>query len=95
MLRKIHKWTGLILVLIIVLAAVSGIVLNHRETFSGIDINRKYMPAEYRYNNWNNAAILSDLAVSPDSILLFGNTGVWLTDSLFSNFTDFNTFRVV
>lgn len=91
MLRKVHKWTGLILVLIIVLAALSGIVLNHRETFSGIDVNRKYMPAEYRYANWNNAAILSDLAVSPDSILLFGNTGVWLTDSLFSNFTDFNT----
>lgn len=90
-LRKIHKWTGLILALIIVITALSGIVLNHRETFSGIDINRKLMPAEYRYFNWNNAAVLSDLVISPDSILLFGNTGVWLTDSLFSNFTDFNS----
>ena len=91
MLRKIHKWTGLILVLIIVIFALSGIVLNHRETFSGIDVNRKFMPAEYRYSNWNNAAVISSLKLSPDSILLYGNAGIWLTDSLFSDFTDFNS----
>jgi len=89
--RKYHKWLGIIYAIIILSYVFSGIILNHRAFFSAIDINRRLLPEIYSYKNWNNAAIKSTLKISSDSILVYGNIGVWLTDSSFSNFTDFNT----
>lgn len=88
--RKYHKWLGIIYALIILSYVFSGIILNHREALAGIDINRKILPEVYRFRNWNNAAVKASLKISPDSILIYGNIGIWLTDSSFSNFTDFN-----
>lgn len=67
--RKYHKWLGVIFALIILSYVFSGIVLNHRETLSFIDVNGKLLPKEYRYQNWNNAAVKSTLKISPDGIL--------------------------
>jgi len=88
--RKYHKWLGVIFALIILSYVFSGIILNHRETLSFIDVNRKLLPKEYRYQNWNNAAVKSTLKISQDSILVYGNIGIWLTDSSFSDFTYFS-----
>jgi hypothetical protein len=88
--RKYHKWLGVIFTLIILSYVFSGIILNHRETLSFIDVNRKLLPKEYRYKNWNNAAVKSTLKISADSVLIYGNIGIWLTDSTFSNFSDFS-----
>jgi hypothetical protein len=87
--RKYHKWLGVIFGLIILSYVISGIILNHRKALSFIDVNRNILPKEYRYRNWNNAAIRSNLVISSDSILLFGNTGIWLTDSNYSGFRNF------
>ena len=89
--KKYHKQLSLGLILFIILFALSGIVLNHRQTFSPIDVSRNILPQEYEYNNWNNAAVISTLNISEDSVLVFGNVGIWLTDSTFSSFTDFNS----
>ena len=32
---------------------LSGIVLNHRELVADINIDRSFLPADYRYNKWN------------------------------------------
>ncbi len=88
--RKYHKWLGIIYAFIILSYVFSGIILNHRDLLSGIDINRRLLPEVYSYRNWNNAAVKSSLRISPDSILLYGNTGIWLTDSSISRFSDFN-----
>src|SRR5450759_4420151 len=88
--RKYHKWLGAIFALIILSYVFSGIILNHREALFFIDVNRKLLPKEYRYQNWNNAAVKSTLKISPDSILVYGNIGIWLTDSSFSDFTYFS-----
>jgi hypothetical protein len=88
--RKYHKWISVVFTLFIILFAVSGIILNHRKLLSGIDVNRKLLPDEYAYKNWNNAAVKSTLKLSNDSILIYGNIGIWLTDSVQSQFTDFN-----
>ena len=88
--KKYHKWLGIVLTVFILLFALSGIVLNHRGLFSPIDVNRNILPDEYSYKNWNNAGVKSTEKISNDSILIYGNIGVWLTDSSFSNFTDFN-----
>lgn len=89
-LKKTHKWAGVVFLPFILLFALSGIVLNHRELLSGFDINRKYLPEEYRYKNWNNAAVKGTTPLGPDEVLIYGNIGVWKTDNNFNGFADFN-----
>ncbi len=88
--RKYHKWFSLIATFFILLSALSGIVLNHRELLSGIDINRRLLPAIYRYNNWNLAAIKGSVNAGGDTILVYGNIGVWMTGKSFKSFYDLN-----
>jgi hypothetical protein len=80
-----------IFALIILSYVFSGIILNHRETLSFIDVNRKLLPKEYRCQNWNNDAVKSTLKISPDSILVYRNIGIWLTDSSYTDFKNFST----
>jgi hypothetical protein len=88
--KKWHRWPGVIMGLLFILWAVSGIVMNHRELLSGFDINRNYLPKEHRYVNWNNAAVKSGLMIGNDSLLVYGNIGIWLTDSSLTKFKNFN-----
>lgn len=64
--------------------------MNHREAFSGIDVSRNLLPNAYTYKNWNNAALKGNTILSADSILVYGNIGIWLTDSNFRRYTSFN-----
>jgi hypothetical protein len=89
--KKLHKWPGLIISIILIWYGISGIIMNHRELLSGIDLSRHVMPDIYEYNNWNNAALKGNVIINSDSILVYGNIGVWLTDSTFKNYTSFNT----
>lgn len=77
-----HRYLGLVMTLPLLLFALSGILLGHRRAISGLDIPRSYLPSAYRYHDWNQGAVRSALPLSPDSLLLYGNSGVWLTDSL-------------
>lgn len=88
--RKYHKWPSLIFTLFILIFAISGIILNHRKTFSPLDVSRNVLPENYRYKNWNLASLKSAVRVDPDRVLLFGNIGVWQTDSTFRKFLDLN-----
>lgn len=89
-LKKYHRWAGLILAVFLVLFSISGIIMNHRQTFSVYSIDRKFLPDEYSYRDWNLAAVRSTEKIGNDSILLYGTVGIWLTDTTFGNFTDFN-----
>jgi len=88
--KKLHKWPGLIISFILLYYAITGIFMSHRELFSGIDISRKILPENYEYLNWNNAALKGNVIISKDSILVYGNIGIWVTDPAFSRFTSFN-----
>ena len=88
--KKYHKWLGVIITIFILLFSVSGIVLNHRELFSNIDVSRNILPQEYSYNNWNNAAVKGTLQIDTNTVLIYGNIGIWKTDTAFSQFSDFN-----
>ena len=88
--KKYHKWIAVIITVFILLFAISGIILNHRKLLSSIDVSRSLMPDEYHVNNWNNAAVKGTIKLSPDSILIYGNIGIWLTDSNFTKYKDFN-----
>ena len=84
-----HRWLGVIAAVFIMLFAMSGIVLNHRNFFSGIDISRKNLPKTYHYHNWNLSAVKSALPIGNKRLLIYGNIGIWLTDSTLSNFQPF------
>ncbi|MGM0620704.1 MAG: PepSY domain-containing protein [Bacteroidota bacterium] len=88
--RKLHKWPGIIIAFIAILFATSGIVMNHRQTFSPIDISRDLLPANYRYQNWNLAAVRGSFPLHNDSMLIYGNIGVWKTTKNLQHFYDFN-----
>ncbi len=88
--KKLHRWPGLILSFILLYYAITGIFMNHRDVFSGIDVSRSVLPHQYSYTNWNNAALKGNLILNKDSILVYGNVGIWLTDSAFKQYTSFN-----
>ncbi len=72
------------------MSALSGVIMNHRKLVASLDISRNWLPKEYRYDNWNNASIKGSYKLSPDSILLFGGAGIWLTDSTHHTFSAFS-----
>ncbi len=76
-LRKLHKWPGIIIAFIAILFAFSGIVMNHRQVFSGIDVNRNLLPPGYQYENWNLAAVRGGVNLRDGTNLIYGNIGVW------------------
>lgn len=49
------------------------------------------MPQSYHFDNWNLASIKGSLTTRQDKTYLFGNTGIWETDSLFTSFSDFSS----
>ena len=88
--KKLHRWPGLIISFLLLFYGVTGILMNHREWLAGIDVDRNVLPENYDYKNWNNAALKGSLILSPDSILVYGNIGIWLTDSTFTEYTSYN-----
>jgi hypothetical protein len=88
--RKLHKWPGIIIAFFAILFAFSGIIMNHRQIFSSVDIARNLLPPNYKYNNWNMAAIRGSIPYEKDSFLIFGNIGIWKTSLAIEHFEDFN-----
>jgi hypothetical protein len=86
----LHKWLGIVLTLFLIFFALSGIVLNHRQLFSSVDINRKFLPPVYRYSNWNLASVRGSLYLGGDSTLVYGNIGIWKVKNGFREWIDFN-----
>ena len=78
--KKIHKYLGIPLCFLLFLAALSGIILNHRDLLQSIDIPRAVLPSDYKFEKWNNGAVRGVLRA--DSLAyIYGSVGVWVTDS--------------
>lgn len=88
--KKLHKWPAIVIAFFALLFAASGIVMNHREIVSSVNVSRKIMPPTYTYNNWNLAAVSGSVPTGQNEYLIYGNIGIWKTDDKFSRFTDFN-----
>lgn len=87
--RKQHKWLGIGMSFFMLMFCLSGILLNHRSLIKDVDVSRKYLPSRYEFKNWNGGLMRGTLALD-DAILLYGNGGIWQTDSTASTFRDFN-----
>lgn len=90
-LRKYHKWPSLFIGFFLLLFALSGIVMNHRDWFSPLNFTRQWLPPVYHYNNWNLAAVKGSIDLNDSTRLVYGNIGIYETDKQFSEYTDFNT----
>jgi len=88
--RKLHRWPGLILSFILIWFGITGIIMNHRSFFSGTDLPRTSLPGIYSYEKWGNGALKGNLSIEADSILIYGNIGVWVTDSTFTTCRSLN-----
>lgn len=98
--KKYHRWLGLVLSVFMLVFSVSGIILNHREVFSGCEVSRKWLPASYHIKNFNNGVVKGTVVKKSaahslssencDSVLVYGCAGVFLTDSRLSTWQDFN-----
>lgn len=98
--KKYHRWLGLVLLVFMLVFCVSGIILNHREVFSGCEVSRKWLPASYYIKNFNNGVVKGTVVKKSaahslssencDSVLAYGCAGVFLTDSRLSTWQDFN-----
>ena len=88
-LMKFHKWPAIIIAFIAILFAFSGIVMNHRLTFSPVDVSRKLLPGDYTYKNWNLAAVRGSFQLE-NGTLIYGNIGIWKSTDEFKTFEDFN-----
>lgn len=87
--KKWHKWIGLFFSFFLLMFAISGIFLNHRRAISSVDIPRSVLPSGYHYKNWNNGAVKNSIKLSADTVLLFGGSGIWLTNPTHSHFEPF------
>ena len=88
--RSFHKWAGIVFALFMVIFCISGIILNHRKVFAVCDVSRSWLPDQYAIRNYNNGIIRGTERIDSLSLLAYGSNGVWLTDSGFSSFSDYN-----
>lgn len=90
--KRQHKWSSLTVAFFMVLFCLSGIVLNHREAFSGLSVSRSLLPPFYRHHDWNGGLMRGTLRLpfAPDRVAVYGNGGVWVADSAMKEVTDFN-----
>mgnify|MGYP000698830128 CR=1 FL=1 len=88
--KKLHKWPAIIIAFFAIVFAFSGIIMNHRQLFSSIDVSRNLLPSSYTYKNWNLAAVRGSLKLDSLNNLIYGNIGIWKSNNDFSSFEDFN-----
>ena len=81
--KKLHKYLGIPLCFLLFLAALSGVILNHRDLLQQVDVPRALLPKGYLFDHWNNGAVRGILR-SDGLAYIYGGVGVWRTDSALS-----------
>lgn len=87
--RKHHKWLGIGFCFFMLMFCASGIILNHRTVFADVNIGRKWLPSRYEFRDWNGGLLRGTLKVG-DRVVLYGNGGLFASDSTGRAFEDFN-----
>lgn len=75
--RRLHRVTGVALVLYFAAMAVSGVLLNHPSWIAGVDLPRRCLPDAYAFREWNRNALRGSVAGPRGEHYLFGEAGVW------------------
>ncbi|MBI5441603.1 MAG: PepSY domain-containing protein [Deltaproteobacteria bacterium] len=75
--RRLHRWTGIALLVYFALMAVSGVLLNHPSWIAGLDLPRRWVPGPYELRDWNRNALRGAVPGPDGEQYLFGEAGVW------------------
>lgn len=87
--HKQHKWSGIAAAILLLMIGISGIILNHRDAVSDMDVSRSVLPWWYRFHNWNGGLLRGTISHN-DDVLIYGSNGLWLTNLKSGKITDFN-----
>lgn len=87
--KNLHRWIGLPICLILAIFSLSGIILNHRSWWASTDISRSFLPEKFSYRQWNQGLLRGTMPYG-EGLLLFGSGGIYRTDSLGRELSDFN-----
>lgn len=87
-----HKYFGLVLILFIAWMSFSGVLLNHPDLISGVNIPAFLTPNQYHYKSWNRSSLieLQYLKQNPETAIGCGKAGVWITYDGGNTFTSYN-----
>ena len=88
--HKQHKWFGLAVAFFVLSFCLSGLVLNHRSLFKDVNVNRAWLPSRYEYKDWNGGLLRGTLPLGNDTVLIYGNSGVFLSNRMASSVKYFN-----
>ncbi len=80
--RRVHEWTGLIAAIWLALTALSGIALNHAETWGLLDTHlpNRWLPSSYTDEFHPDTTMLNTVMTDIHSGRIFGAAGPWLAD---------------
>lgn len=84
--REWHLWLGLPCCLIMFLYAVSGLILQHDDAFSGLGVSRDLLPDSYRLEHWNNGLMRGTVRAGKD-VFAYGAAGVYRTTPEMKDFS--------
>ncbi|MBX3042543.1 MAG: PepSY domain-containing protein [Candidatus Kapabacteria bacterium] len=56
--KWLHKWSSIIISVLLIWMSISGIILNHPELITNVTVPKWLLPSEYDLINWNRAAII-------------------------------------
>lgn len=102
--RKQHKWLGIGVCFFMLMFCLSGIILNHRQKVADVNVSRGWLPSRYEFQKWNGGLLRGTVVLCPEdchgiglpnmdscsTVLVYGNGGIWLTDTHASFFHDLN-----
>lgn len=99
--RSWHRWVGLVFSIFIILFSISGIILNHRNLFSHMEVSRWWLPSNYELKNWNGGIVKGTIDITdinlPNSnlnngkkLVVYGQYGTFVTDADFTQVEDYN-----
>lgn len=74
--KRLHRWVGIPLCILLFLSALSGILLNHRELLVDNNVPASLLPKHYRITNWSKAAGKGYLRHQGHHYI-YGQVGVW------------------
>lgn len=89
--KFLHKWVGLVLAAFLVWMSISGILLNHPELISNIDVAKILLPEQYHVENWSRSSLINLLSSKKQGNIKFigGYQGVFISNDDGYNFKEF------
>ena len=77
--RKIHKWLGLVLGIYLIYMSITGILINHKDLTTGINISSRWLPDELKIDKWESGSLKS-IVIEDKNIYIGGKQGVYFSN---------------